>query len=363
MKVVRIGANDARHREHLMAPARQLTSSATLKGKGSRRTDSWQSEAARRASNASFESKKLNKINKDLGCGRRAKPVAIWRPFACLSCAAFAMNLAPTSAQAENFATDKSQYTIFNPTPIDLRRPYNTDRPSKTDSPFTVDAGAFQIESDVVSWTVNIENHIRTRTWIIGNTNFKLGLTNWMDLQIFPQLYVNRRTSGEGFGPAVEQDGFGDTTVRLKINFVGNDGGKFVVGFVSSLKIPTNTGNTGNHVWEPGFGLPVNYSLPWGFTLFAQTRIDVLDETHSSKMRVQWQNPIGLSRTIVSNLSGYAEFYNAVSTGRNHPWVGTADVGLIYQLSRDFSIDINSFFGLTSSADDLNMFVGFARRF
>src|SRR5947209_20629624 len=33
---VRIGANDARHREHLMAPARQLTSSASLKGKGCR---------------------------------------------------------------------------------------------------------------------------------------------------------------------------------------------------------------------------------------------------------------------------------------------------------------------------------------
>src|SRR5438067_6925570 len=33
---VRIGANDARHREHLMAPARQLTSSASLKGNGCR---------------------------------------------------------------------------------------------------------------------------------------------------------------------------------------------------------------------------------------------------------------------------------------------------------------------------------------
>src|SRR6059058_1176174 len=32
-KAVRIGANDARHREHLMAPARQLTSSASLKSK------------------------------------------------------------------------------------------------------------------------------------------------------------------------------------------------------------------------------------------------------------------------------------------------------------------------------------------
>src|SRR5438309_10854126 len=35
-KAVRIGANDARHREHLMAPARQLTSSASLKSNGCR---------------------------------------------------------------------------------------------------------------------------------------------------------------------------------------------------------------------------------------------------------------------------------------------------------------------------------------
>jgi len=47
-----------------------------------------------------------------------------------------------------------SQYTLFNPTPIDLLRPYNTDRPSKTDSPLTIDTGVFQIEGDVASWTL-----------------------------------------------------------------------------------------------------------------------------------------------------------------------------------------------------------------
>jgi hypothetical protein len=287
----------------------------------------------------------------------------VWQAFARLSCAMAAMSLLATTAQAENFATDKSQYTLFKPTPIDLRRAYNTDRPSKTDSPFTIDAGAFQIESDVANWTLNYEKGVRARTWIIANTNFKLGLTNWMDLQLFPQFYVNKRTSGPRFGKPLEQDGFGDTTVRLKINFLGNDGGKLVIGFVSSLKMPTNTDHTGSHVWESGFGFPMNYSLPWGFTFFGQTRIDILDETRSSNMRLQWQNPIGLSRTILGNLSGYAEFYNAVSIGRDHPWVGTADVGLIYQVSRDFSIDINSFFGLTPSADDLNVFVGFAHRF
>jgi hypothetical protein len=40
--------------------------------------------------------------------------------------------------------------------------------------------------------------------------------------------------------------------VRLKINLPGNDGGKLVIGFLSSLKIPTNTG-----VPETMFGNPV----------------------------------------------------------------------------------------------------------
>ena len=260
-------------------------------------------------------------------------------------------------------APDKSQYSLFNPTPIELRRAYNTDRPSKTDSPFTIDAGAFQIESDVANWTLDYDKGVRSRTWIIGNTNFKVGLTNWMDLQIFPQLYVNARKSGPNFGKPLEQDGFGDTTVRLKLNLLGNDGGKLVVGLVSSVKIPTNTDHFANHVWEPGFGLPINYSLPWGFTFFGQTRVDILDEPHSGNMRVQWQNPIGISRTIVGTLSGYLEFYDAVSTGHDHPWIGTIDTGLIYQVTPNLSVDVNSFFGLTDSAPDYNVFVGFGHRF
>lgn len=258
---------------------------------------------------------------------------------------------------------DKSHYTIFNPTPVDLRRPYNTDRPSKTDSAYTVDAGVFQIESDVANWTTDVDKNVRTRTWIVGNTNFRFGLTNWMDLQVFPALYVNTRTSGEGFGRPVEEGGFGDTTVRLKINFLGNDGGDFVIGFLTSLKIPTNMDHLGNSVWEPAFEIPVCRILPYGITLFGQTRIDILDESRSSDRRILWSNPIGLSRTIVGNLSGYVEFYSAVSTGHDHPWVGTVDTGLIYQVTKDFSVDVNAFFGVTDSAPDCNIFVGFGRRF
>lgn len=278
----------------------------------------------------------------------------------CIVVFALAVDRTLSADPGPTSTPNKLQYTLFNPTPVDLRRPYNTDRPSKTDSPYTVDAGVFQIESDVPNWTLDYENGMRTRTWIVGNTNFKLGLTNWMDFQVFPQFYVNKRSSGSDFGKPLEQDGFGDTTVRLKFNLLGNDSGKLAIGFLSSLKIPTNTGHTGNHVWEAGFELPVSYSLPWGLTLFAQTRIDILDKARSSDMQVQWQNPIGLSRTIVGKLSGYVEFYDAVSSG---PWVGTLDTGLIYQVTPNCSIDVNSFFGLTHSAPDYNVFSGFGYRF
>ena len=53
------------------------------------------------------------------------------------------------SAQDKGAAADKSQYTLFNPTPKEQMRPFNTDRPTKSNVPYTVDAGHFQIETDL----------------------------------------------------------------------------------------------------------------------------------------------------------------------------------------------------------------------
>jgi hypothetical protein len=44
---------------------------------------------------------------------------------------------------------DRSRYTLFNPTPDHLLRDLTTDRPYISESPFTVDAGHIQIESNL----------------------------------------------------------------------------------------------------------------------------------------------------------------------------------------------------------------------
>ena len=42
--------------------------------------------------------------------------------------------------------------TFFNPTPDDQMRAMTTERPSKTDSPFSLDAGHVQIETNLFAY-------------------------------------------------------------------------------------------------------------------------------------------------------------------------------------------------------------------
>ena len=53
----------------------------------------------------------------------------------------------PETEPSAPSAVDRSQYSIFNPTPRALWRPRGDDRPDFIESPYTVDAGAIQIEA------------------------------------------------------------------------------------------------------------------------------------------------------------------------------------------------------------------------
>src|SRR5437667_1197436 len=94
-------------------------------------------------------------------------------------------------------APDKSDYTLFNPTPRPLMREMNTDRPDKTESPYTVDAGHFQIEGDILSYTYDRYNPAHTDTRIetvsIAPMNLKVGLRNDVDLQLVLETYTSVR--------------------------------------------------------------------------------------------------------------------------------------------------------------------------
>lgn len=87
---------------------------------------------------------------------------------------------------------------MFHPTPEKLLRELTTDRPDKTESPYTVDAGHFQLGTDLLSYTRDGDGELEN--FAIAPTNFKVGLLNNVDLQVITETYNIQRTRNRDIG-------------------------------------------------------------------------------------------------------------------------------------------------------------------
>src|SRR5438034_3037584 len=102
------------------------------------------------------------------------------------------LTCATCAASALAAVTDKSQFTLFNPTPQDLMRPMNTDRPDVTESPYTVDAGHVQLELSLLEYTYDDDGTSQFSQFSVTPANFKVGLLNNTDLQFVFEPYLHQ---------------------------------------------------------------------------------------------------------------------------------------------------------------------------
>ena len=278
---------------------------------------------------------------------------------ACLS------SLLVTSAAAAE--RNKSQYSLVNPTPRELMRDLSTDRPDKTESAYTVDAGRFQIESDLLSYSSDHDTadgaDTQVDAWSVAAVNVKAGLLNWMDLQVVLDTYNHVTTDDRLTSQKVTQSGLGDLTTRLKMNVWGNDGGKTALAVMPFVKIPTNQDDLGNDDVEAGIIIPFALELPAGWGLGLMTEFDFVRNRADDGYSTDFVNTVTFSHDIVGNLGGYVELFTLISSESNTDWVGTFDMGLTYGLTEDIQIDAGINIGITESAEDYNPFLGLSWRF
>ncbi len=104
---------------------------------------------------------------------------------------AVAAGVEPTNAGKP--AVDKSVFNLFNPTPTEHLRAMDRDGPGSTESPYTVDAGHFQVEMTLLAYTHDRESFAgmtqRFEEWEIASMNLKLGLLNQLDAQLVLEPY------------------------------------------------------------------------------------------------------------------------------------------------------------------------------
>jgi hypothetical protein len=272
----------------------------------------------------------------------------------------------PSSPEPPPATPDKSHYTLWNPTPPALMRELSADRPDKTESAYTVDAGHFQVEMDLVAYSYDHDRSdgkdTRTEAWAIAPMNLKLGLLNDVDLQLMIETYNQVRTEDRVAGSTEYQSGFGDVTLRLKKNLWGNDGGRTAFAMMPFMRLPTNQDDLGNNSVEGGLIFPFAMELPGGWDLGATMAVGFLRDEDGPDYHAAFLNSFTLGHNLTKKLAAYLEFFAEVSTEGGSPWVGTVDVGLTYALNPNLQLDAGVNFGVTQSAEDVNPFVGLTWR-
>ncbi len=259
-------------------------------------------------------------------------------------------------------APDKSGYTLFNPTPAAALRGFNSDRPTKSNSPVTVDAGHFQYETDLFSYTHSNAGGVSSRLYTILDPVLKVGLTDRVDLELQFNGYnwFNTRVPG---GPKISSgSGAGDLVVRVKINLFGNEGGA-AMALIPYVKAPTASRNIGNGQTEGGVIAPLSVPLPWDFTLVVMPEVDVLKNANDNGRHFNFSQLIGISHPIGPKVTVYGELYSALGTDKRTPAVYTLDGAVSYALTDTVQLDAGVNVGLNRNAPNLQVYTGVSQRF
>lgn len=263
---------------------------------------------------------------------------------------------------SEGVAQGKAGFHLFNPTPGSQMRDFSTDRPDKTESPYTVDAGHFQFETDLVNYSRDeVAGGAVGEGFVFNNINLKMGLLNDLDLQVMLENYkLMRATVG---GTTAEEKGLGDATLRVKWNLLGNDGGPVALGLMPFVKIPTASSALGNGKVEGGLIFPVAVALPSDWTMGFMLQWNQMLNSSGSGYHAELVSSATVSRDILGDLGGYVELFSLASAEQGSEWVATADAGLTYGITPNLQLDAGVNVGLTEAADDLNPFLGISARF
>lgn len=237
-----------------------------------------------------------------------------------------------------------------------------TDRPTKATAVCTVPAGKVQLETDLPNWMRTDTGGSRTDITIHANPTMKLGLGTNTDLQLNIAPHVHARTRSGGTVDHIR--GGGDLYIRVKQRFTDPDL-PLQIGLVPYVKAPTAKRGIGNREWEGGAVLPVQYSLPKGWTLTFAPELDLLaDSDDPGGRHAQLAGAANIGKALSPGLTVYAELW----TAQNYDPAGTVrqysiDAALAWLVSPKLQLDIGGNFGLNRATPDAQLYLGLSTRF
>ena len=231
-------------------------------------------------------------------------------------------------------------------------RDFSPDRPSRSDTPFTVPASYFQAEADFANYT-NTGDQFQAL-----DPTLKYGLNDRVDGEIQFGGFVSQRSAG------ARAESFGDIVIRLKLSVLGDDGGDLSIAVIPYAKAPTAGAPIGNGEFEGGVNMPFLVTLPLDIGLTIEPEMAILKNALNTRRQASFTGIINLGRKITGDLSSFVEMYDQIYSDRQSPGpTVTFDTGLSYAVTTTLQLDLGANFGLNGATPGVNIYSGIAARF
>jgi hypothetical protein len=262
---------------------------------------------------------------------------------------------------SDEVSAEKSAYHLFNPTPHHLLRELSADRPDGTESPHTVDAGHVQIEMSFVDYSRSSSAGVETRIRTFAEINFKLGLTNDIDLQLIFSPSVDERMQTPGMLES-RITGASDVTVRTKFNIWGNDSGETAFAVMPFVTVPTST-DVSSGEWEGGLIAALGWSVSEGVGLGLMVEGDIVYDDDTGSHEFDFVHTAVLGFELFGPVSAYVEYIGAVSTNEALGYRPMFSAGVTVALGDDIVLDAGLRKGFGRHEEDVGVFAGMTIRF
>jgi hypothetical protein len=266
-------------------------------------------------------------------------------------------------------ADEKGRYWLFNPTPDRLLRDMTTDRPDTTESPFTVDAGRIQVETNLFGYARARpdQDGAVTDSYEIGTTNIRIGLTSYAEFNVVWQPYGAVRTRELDPINVFRQSGIGGVDLRAKVNLWGNDTFEktgSALALLPYVTLPTDRHNDiGPEFVEGGLIVPYAIKLTDKFGLGLNGGVAWIKSEAGAGYHPEYLASASLAYEWSEKLGTYYEVAARFNTHDPRGDVVVLGTGVTYKLGRDLQLDAGVNVGVTSASDRINPFVGVSRRF
>ncbi|MDO7847788.1 transporter [Hymenobacter sp. M29] len=247
---------------------------------------------------------------------------------------------------------DSAHFSWRKPVPRNRLRELQPDRPGVTESPFTVDAGHFQLEMDALRLiNSGSGNDDKNRELHLAYSMLKLGLSRRTDLQLEVPLYsVAKQRPTDADDWQERNAGFGDVTVRVKHNFVGDDQqGTFAMSVIGYVRLPSG-GAVGDGGMEYGVVLPLDVELSDKANLEAQLGAELNYDRETGSRYVRFMPSTALEYDFTEKFGLVTEAVALWNTEQRR-WLASTNIAPIFKLTPNLQLDLGTHLALNRLTD------------